>query len=91
MRLWPANPTGAALAEDEHWRLRNGKAGNTPNFVEHLLAIAEVTDDDAFEPGTSTPGKSISDLPAGYQHSLRAPASRAQPGSLPMVAGSGSR
>lgn len=38
------------LAEDEYQRLRNGKAGNAPNFVEHLLAIPEATYDDAFEP-----------------------------------------
>ena len=44
----PERPV-AALGEEENQRLHNGEAGNAPNFVEHLLAIPQATDDDTFE------------------------------------------
>ena len=42
-------PAVVVLAEEEYERLRNGEAGEAPNFIEHLLAIPKATDDDAFE------------------------------------------
>ena len=42
-------PAVVVLAEEEYQRLRDGAAGNAPNFIEHLLAIPKATDDDAFE------------------------------------------
>ena len=42
-------PAVVVLAEEEYARLRSDAAGDSPDFVRHLLSIPPATEDDAFE------------------------------------------
>ena len=47
-------PAVVVIAAEEYERLRRAEKSDAPNFIEHLLAVPQAPDDDAFELPTRT-------------------------------------